>query len=106
MIVSGGRIRIVPGVLAGSNTPLPAGGVRAHGPVHRWFRSPPFPKKQLGEYRRIAKIAGKVWREHGALDYRDCVADDAMKNPRLAGMDPKKMPSTRTAWSRAASTRS
>ena len=35
----------------------------------------PVPKKKLGEYRRIAKIAGKVWREHGALDYRECVAD-------------------------------
>jgi len=36
----------------------------------------PVPKKNLGAYRSIAKKAGKVWREHGALDYRECVADD------------------------------
>jgi uncharacterized protein YbaA (DUF1428 family) len=34
------------------------------------------PKKNLQVYRRIASKAGKVWREHGALDYKECVADD------------------------------
>jgi uncharacterized protein YbaA (DUF1428 family) len=34
------------------------------------------PKKNLPAYRRIAQKAGKVWREHGALEYRECVADD------------------------------
>ena len=36
----------------------------------------PVPKKSLQAYRRIAQKAGKIWREHGALDYRECVADD------------------------------
>ena len=36
----------------------------------------PVPKKNLEAYRRMAQKAGKVWREHGALDYRECVADD------------------------------
>jgi uncharacterized protein YbaA (DUF1428 family) len=36
----------------------------------------PVPKKQLQAYRRLAKLAGKVWREHGALEFRECVADD------------------------------
>ena len=36
----------------------------------------PVPKKNLQAYRRIAQKAGKIWREHGALDYRECVADD------------------------------
>jgi uncharacterized protein YbaA (DUF1428 family) len=27
-------------------------------------------------YRRLAKKAGKVWREHGALGFRECIADD------------------------------
>ena len=36
----------------------------------------PVPKKNLQAYRRMARKAGKVWREHGALDYRECVADD------------------------------
>src|SRR5258707_14249779 len=34
------------------------------------------PKKNLAAYRRMAKKAGKIWREHGALDYREWVADD------------------------------
>ncbi len=34
------------------------------------------PKKNLAAYRRMAKTAGSVWREHGALDYRECLADD------------------------------
>lgn len=34
------------------------------------------PKKKLKEYAAIARKAGKVWREHGALDYHEYVADD------------------------------
>lgn len=36
----------------------------------------PVPKKNVGAYRRMAQKAGKVWREHGALAYTECVADD------------------------------
>ena len=36
----------------------------------------PVPKKNLPAYFRIARMAGKVWREHGALEYRECVGDD------------------------------
>ncbi|TXL81559.1 DUF1428 domain-containing protein [Vineibacter terrae] len=36
----------------------------------------PVPKKNLAAYRRMSQKAGKVWREHGALEYRECVADD------------------------------
>ena len=36
----------------------------------------PVPKKNLEAYRRMARKSGKVWREHGALDYVECVADD------------------------------
>ena len=36
----------------------------------------PIPKKNLAAYRRIARLAGKIWREHGALEYRECVGDD------------------------------
>ena len=34
------------------------------------------PKKKLAAYRRISRAAGKVWRDHGALEYRECVGDD------------------------------
>jgi uncharacterized protein YbaA (DUF1428 family) len=36
----------------------------------------PVPKKNLGAYRRMAQKACKIWREHGALEYIECVADD------------------------------
>lgn len=37
----------------------------------------PVIKSRLSEYEKIAQIAAKVWKEHGALDYVECVADDA-----------------------------
>jgi uncharacterized protein YbaA (DUF1428 family) len=40
----------------------------------------PVPKKNLGAYRRISRKAGKVWREHGALEYRECAGDDLNVN--------------------------
>ena len=36
----------------------------------------PVPKKNLQAYRRMAQKAGQVWREHGALEFRECVGDD------------------------------
>src|SRR4030042_5601470 len=36
----------------------------------------PVPKKNLAAYRTMARKAGKVWREYGALEFKECVADD------------------------------
>jgi uncharacterized protein YbaA (DUF1428 family) len=36
----------------------------------------PVPRKNLSSYRRMAQKAGKVWRDHGALEYRECTGDD------------------------------
>lgn len=36
----------------------------------------PVPKKHLAAYRSIARLSGKVWRDHGALDYKECIGDD------------------------------
>ena len=36
----------------------------------------PVPTKNLPAYRRMAQKAGKIWREHGALEYRECAGDD------------------------------
>jgi len=49
----------------------------------------PIPRRKVAAYRRIAQRAGKVWRDHGALEFRECVGDDlAVKGlvpfPRLA----------------------
>jgi uncharacterized protein YbaA (DUF1428 family) len=53
----------------------------------------PVPKKSLPAYRRLARKAAKIWREYGALDYRECVGDDlAVKMgvpfPKLAKTKP------------------
>ncbi|HZM16760.1 MAG TPA: DUF1428 domain-containing protein [Candidatus Krumholzibacteria bacterium] len=36
----------------------------------------PVPKKKVQAYRRLAQKAGKIWREHGALEYRECIGED------------------------------
>lgn len=36
----------------------------------------PVVKDRLEEYRQIAELAGKIWREHGALEYVECIAED------------------------------
>jgi len=36
----------------------------------------PVPKKNLAAYKKMSQKAGKVWREYGAIDYKECVGDD------------------------------
>jgi uncharacterized protein YbaA (DUF1428 family) len=36
----------------------------------------PLPKKNIAAYKKISAAAGRIWREHGALEYRECVGDD------------------------------
>ena len=47
------------------------------------------PKKNLAAYRRMAQKAGRIWREHGALDYKECVGDDL--NVKMGVPFPKQM---------------
>jgi len=44
----------------------------------------PVPKKKLAAYRRMARKGGKIWREHGALEFRECVADDVKWGKRTS----------------------
>ena len=44
----------------------------------------PVPKKNLDAYRRMARKAGKIWREYGALEYIECVADDVKPGKRTS----------------------
>jgi uncharacterized protein YbaA (DUF1428 family) len=44
----------------------------------------PVPKRKLQAYRRMAQTAGKIWREHGALEFRECVADDVKWGKRTS----------------------
>jgi uncharacterized protein YbaA (DUF1428 family) len=36
----------------------------------------PLPKDKIDDYRRIAQKTAEVWRDHGALEYRECVGED------------------------------
>jgi uncharacterized protein YbaA (DUF1428 family) len=36
----------------------------------------PVPKRNIDAYRRMSRKAGKIWREYGALEYHECIADD------------------------------
>ncbi|HKY31356.1 MAG TPA: DUF1428 domain-containing protein [Candidatus Polarisedimenticolia bacterium] len=47
------------------------------------------PKKNLASYRRIARKAGAVWRDLGALDYVECVGDDL--NIKMGTPFPRQM---------------
>jgi uncharacterized protein YbaA (DUF1428 family) len=38
----------------------------------------------LPAYRRMAQKAGKIWKEHGALEFRECVADDVKVGKRTS----------------------
>ena len=49
----------------------------------------PVPTKNLKQYRSIAQKAGKVWREHGALQYVEAVGDDL--NMKFGVPFPKQM---------------
>lgn len=55
----------------------------------------PVPKRHIEAYRRIAKVAAKVWKDHGALDYYECVGDDLKNNwgisfPKLTKIKPSE----------------
>jgi uncharacterized protein YbaA (DUF1428 family) len=39
----------------------------------------PVPKRRAAAYRRLARKSGRIWREHGALAYVECVADDVKR---------------------------
>ena len=50
----------------------------------------PLPKGKIDLYRSIAEKAGRIWKKHGALEYRECIGDDLdvkelVPFPKLAG---------------------
>ena len=52
----------------------------------------PLPKKNVQAYCQMAKKAGKIWREHGALEYRECVGNDLKVKWGPKMMEGKSMP--------------
>ncbi len=39
----------------------------------------PVPSRKINAYLKLARLASKVWKDHGALEYVECVADDVSK---------------------------
>jgi uncharacterized protein YbaA (DUF1428 family) len=58
----------------------------------------PVPKKNLDAYRRMARKAGKVWREHGALQYTECVADDVKPGKYTSFPQAVKLKAGEVVW--------
>ncbi len=36
----------------------------------------PMPRKNIASYRAMARLGARVWRDHGAVEYLECVGDD------------------------------
>ena len=47
------------------------------------------PKRKLGDYRRLAQKAGRIWRDNGALEFRECAGDDL--NVKMGMSFPRSM---------------
>jgi uncharacterized protein YbaA (DUF1428 family) len=58
----------------------------------------PVPKRSLQAYRAMARKAGKVWREHGALEYRESVADDVKWGKRTSFPRSVKLKGNEVVW--------
>ena len=58
----------------------------------------PVPKDSLAAYRRMARRAGKVWREHGALEYVECIADDVPVGRRTSFPRSVKLKDDEVVW--------
>lgn len=53
------------------------------------------PNDRINEYREMAKMGGKVWMKHGALEYFECVGDD-LEPENMPGMSFLKMAKAKT----------
>ena len=58
----------------------------------------PVPKRRIAEYRRMAQKAGKIWREHGALEYRECIADDVKPGKHTSFPQSVKLKKNEVVW--------
>ena len=58
----------------------------------------PVPRNKRQAYRAMARKAGKVWREHGALEYRESVADDVKWGKRTSFPRSVKLKGGEVVW--------
>jgi uncharacterized protein YbaA (DUF1428 family) len=58
----------------------------------------PIPKKNRAKYQALARVAGKVWMDHGALDYKECIADDVKPGKWTSFPQSVKLKKGETVW--------
>ena len=58
----------------------------------------PIPKKNAAAYRRMAQKAGKIWREHGALEYVECIGDDVKPGKHTSFPQSVKLKPGEVVW--------
>lgn len=58
----------------------------------------PVPKRNAAAYRRMARKAGKVWMEYGALSYRECIADDVKPGKYTSFPQSVKLKPNEVVW--------
>jgi uncharacterized protein YbaA (DUF1428 family) len=58
----------------------------------------PIPKKNAEAYRRIARKAGKVWKEYGALEYVECIGDDVKPGKQTSFPQSVKLKPNEVVW--------
>jgi len=58
----------------------------------------PVPKRKVNEYKRMARKAGKIWREHGALEYRECMGDDVKPGKHTSFPQSVKLKPNEVVW--------
>jgi uncharacterized protein YbaA (DUF1428 family) len=58
----------------------------------------PVPKKKADAYRKLARKAAKIWMEHGALQYRECIADDVKPGKTTSFPQSVKLKPDEVVW--------
>jgi uncharacterized protein YbaA (DUF1428 family) len=58
----------------------------------------PVPKKNVAAYRKMARKAGRIWREHGALEYRECIAEDVKPGKFTSFPQSVKLKGNEVVW--------
>ncbi len=58
----------------------------------------PIPRKNTAAYRKLATKAGKIWKEHGALEYRECIGDDVKPGKHTSFPQSVKLKPGEVVW--------
>jgi uncharacterized protein YbaA (DUF1428 family) len=58
----------------------------------------PIPTKNRAAYLRMARLGRKVWMEHGALEYHECIGDDVPYGKRTSFPRSVKLKASETVW--------